>query len=227
MHGDAVAIPLADDATLPGHHEGRRQAFGGLEGGVHRGRDLLLVELGGKRLVGQHIAHRPRCGRRVRQRAVDLYRREVDVLGVDRQRRASLVADHAGRPHDTIGERQVNHLVVPIDLAIDHVGALVVGTAEIADVFGDEIGVETGDEHSGTEDLGEAGGVVMQRISRRWNVLGVELELGRTRQHRFARRHFRTRRLLATGALAGEGEQRQQYTQSGHRDPRFRELRHG
>ena len=49
-------------------------------------------------------------------------------------------------------------------------------TDEATDVGCSIFGVEAGDEDGGAEDLGESGGVVMQRLTGRWAVRSVKLE---------------------------------------------------
>ena len=65
---------------------------------------------------------------------------------------------------------------VAVDDPLGHEPALLVGTGEEAYVLGGEIRIEAGDEDRRTQDLGEAGGVVLEGIARRRPDFGVQFE---------------------------------------------------
>ena len=75
---------------------------------------------------------------------------------------------------------------VLIDLPPRDVAAVLVRSAEEADVLGREVRVQAGDEDGRAEGLGEAGDVVRERVAGRRDVFGVEFRLGGARQHRRA-----------------------------------------
>jgi len=70
----------------------------------------------------------------------------------------------------------VDGLGFAVDDRFAQLRALLVGRGEVAQVLGCKLRFEPGDEDGRAEDLGEAGGVVGQRVARRRNVGGVELE---------------------------------------------------
>ena len=179
-------VALADDASLVGHDERGGQPLGRLEGGVDRLLHLVGVDPGGQRRVGQHVPHRPRRGRRIRQGAPDVDRLEEDVVLADRQRDAAVVAVQLRGADDAVRQGQVDAPLVVVDLAVRDVAPVLVGPAEEPDALGREIRVEAGDEDRRAERLGEARDVVRERIAGRGDVLGVELGLGGPRQHRRA-----------------------------------------
>ena len=101
---------------------------------------------------------------------------KLGVAWPTRQRDASLIAQvNGGAPH-AVRERDVHGPGGAIDHRLAEPGALLVRRGEVADVLGGEVGVEAGDEHGGAHDLGEAGGVVFQRVAGRRHVGRVELE---------------------------------------------------
>ncbi len=124
----------------------------------------------------QRIAHRPRQGRRVGEPARDLDGCEARRRLAHRQREASLIAQVNGGASHAVGQRDVHRPGGAIDHRLAEPGALLVRGGEVADVLGGEVGVESGDEHGGAHDLGEAGGVMFQRVARRRHVGRVELE---------------------------------------------------
>ena len=186
VHRDARAVALADEASLVGHDERGGQPLGRLEGGVDRLLHLVGVDLGRQRRVGQHVSHRPRRGRRIRQGAPDVNRLEEDVVLADRQGDAAVVAVQLRGADDAVRQGQVDAPLVVVDLAVGDVAPVLVGPAEEPDALGREVRVEAGDEDGRAERLGEARDVVRQRIAWRGDVLGVELRLRGARQHRRA-----------------------------------------
>ena len=183
---DAVAVALADDAPPVGHHEGRGQSLGRVERGVHRLGHLRGVNALGEGRVRHRVAHRPHLRPGVGQGAGDVHRLEEHVLRVDGQRDAAVVAVELRGPHDAVGQGQAHPALVLVDLDARHVPALLVGSAEEADVLGRERGVEAGHEDGRAQGLGEARGVVPQGVAGRGLVLGVELGFRRAGEHRLA-----------------------------------------
>ena len=159
----------------------------GIEGEVRRLLQLRLVELRRQRRVGQPIAHRPVLRRRIRQRALHRDRREEHVLLADRQRHAALAAEVLRRAGDAVGHRDVHGLAGAIDDGLADLRARLVGAGEVADVLLGEVGIEAGDEDGRAHHLGVAGGVVLERIARRRDVGGVQLERLRPVEHELPR----------------------------------------
>ena len=181
---DARAVTLGDDAPPVGRHERRGHPFRRLERRVRRLRHLRGVHALGERRGRQRVAHRPHLRPGVGQGTGDVDRVEEHVVFADGQRDAAVVAVELRRPHDAVGQGQVHPAPVAVDLDRRDVRAVLVGAAEEAHVLGRELGVEAGDEDGRAEGLGETGGVVRERVAGRGFVLGVELGLGRTGQHR-------------------------------------------
>ena len=198
---DAGAVALADDAPPVGHHERGGHSLRRVERGVHRLGDLRGVHPLGEGCNGHRVAHRPHLRPAVGQGAGDVHRLEEDVLGVDGQRDAAVVTVELGGPHHAVGQGQPHAALVLVDLDGGDVRAVLVGAAEEAHVLGREGRVEAGHEDGRAQGLGEARGVVPQRVARRGLVLGVELGLRRAGEHRFA--------ALLGGAVGGQprGEQ--------------------
>ena len=128
------------------------------------------------RVVRKDVTHRPGCRRRRRQ--VGLDDRGLEAYGVfaDGVGHTTLAAVAARGAHDTVRKGQRDHLPLDIDHPVGDVVALIEGRDEAADVGGGVVRLEAGDEHGRAEDLREAGRVVVEGLSRRRNVLRVELE---------------------------------------------------
>ena len=176
MNVDAIRIPLAQDPALVGDNEPQRHGVCTTEAHFDRFLDLVHINFRRERLVGEHVAHRPRCRGCRRQVSSDIGRRKVDRIFADRRRYTALVLVLLSRPDGAVREGERHALVLKVDDRVDHVCAFREWTRESAHV-GRGIGrVESGHEHTGAEHCGKARGLVMQRLPRRRGVLGREFQ---------------------------------------------------
>ena len=237
--GDPVffAIPLGNQPAPVEDHEGERHgAF--LERRVHRRLELLRVHVLGKRLIREHVPHRP---------GVVLVHRGGDGDGLvergvlpNRERDAALVAVEHRRPRDAGIGGDVDLLIVHVDLAPREPVAIPIAGGEASDLVLGGLEIEAGQEDRRAEHLGEAGRLVLDEHVRiqgaaRWVVaLGIEFVLGRTEDQTLIEVHVvRTgllhERLLAAAAASGrECEEERGSEREGQASPnpfpRFRRL---
>ena len=128
-------------------------------------------------------------GRRLRTRT-GLKLTAVRPIG---QRHAALVADLLRGALHAVRQRDVHGAGGAVYDRLAHLRPLVVGAGEEPDVLGGEIGIEAGDEDGRADDLGVAGGVMLQRAAGRRDVGRVELERLRPGDQHVARRGLRGR----------------------------------
>src|SRR5712691_1959526 len=153
---------------------------------LHKGRVDGVFDVGGidllwSRVSGQDIAHGPRLSRGVRQLTHDLGRREIHRVLAYWQRHAALVAEVLCRARHAVREHDMHRFVGTIDHGLRYLRTLSVRACKVPDVLGREVGIETGDEHSRTHDLGVSSRVMLERVARGWYVRGAELERPRAR----------------------------------------------
>src|SRR5437899_2216784 len=130
----ALAIALADEASLPRHYEGCCHSCSRLEGGVHSSFDLGSVDLLRQWVVGQRITHGPSLRRGFRQLALDDDWRETDGVLAHWKRHAPLAPKILGGASHAIWQCDVNGLVDAIDHRLCYLRALRVRAREISDV---------------------------------------------------------------------------------------------
>ena len=185
-----VAVALGDEPPLPGHDEGRGHRRRRLEGRVDRLLHLAPCRApAGSGSVGSTSPIGHGCVDGVGQRALRrLTGVKLTASLPDRQRDASLARRGTARCASTpFGSVTCTALAARSITGLPSFARSSYGAGEVADVLGGEVGIEPGDEHRRAHDLGEAGGVVLERVARRRHVRRVELERLRPRDQRIVR----------------------------------------
>ena len=178
---DAVAVAFGDQASAPSHDESGGHAAGGIECCIDRLLEFARVDLHGRRIGRQHIAHRPSFGGRIGQLALHGHRREMNCALTKRQRHTSLATEIFGCPRYPVRKRDVDGLLGAIDDRFAQLVPHLVRSGEITHVLGGEIRIEFGDEYGRAHSLGEARGVMLKRVAGRRHVGCIELERRRPR----------------------------------------------